>query len=265
MEFKRAFFSIVRETHRVLARRSLPDHLALYFHDLPEAHWPLFREAMLHFKDRGYRIVGAAEFAAGEPGEKLLWVSFDDNHAVWHRALGLFDELGVRATFFINTGPLGSEVCPDALSAYFDRIDHHGERRPLTRNETLDIVKAGHDLGCHTAWHFPLTSLCVSRWRTEIAESKAMLEDIAAKPIEDLAFPYGMRRFFNERLAEYCHGLGVTRIASGIPGFQHAWRANPSMIHRTRWLFEHDLTRNVDDICIDGRLFERLTGRSAIG
>ena len=74
-----------------------------------------------------------------------------------------------------------------------------------------------------------------------------------------------MRRFFNERLSNVCRKLGFERIAYGIPGFQHEENIDPMMIHRTRWLFEYDLAHNLDDLCIDGRLFERLTGRSAIG
>jgi len=265
MVVKRSIFSVVRGTHRVLARRRLPNRLALYFHDLPECSWPRFREAVTFFRDRGYRFVDIRQFVASVPGDRVAWISFDDNHAVWWRALALFDALDVRASFFVNSGPLGPAACPKALCAYYDRIDHHGERVPLSVEQMVDLAHAGHTVGCHSAWHHPLTGLCATRWQDEIAGSKARLEDIIAAPVEDLAFPYGMRRFFSAPLADYCRSIGIARIAYGIPGFQHEPRVDPLMIHRTRWLLENDLDRNVEDLCIDGRLFERFTGRSAIG
>ncbi|MEZ5844916.1 MAG: polysaccharide deacetylase family protein [Hyphomicrobiaceae bacterium] len=262
---KRSLFSVVRGTHRALARRALPDRLAIYFHDLPESTWSQFSEAVGYFKALGYRFVTIDEFVSARPGDKIVWLSFDDNHAVWWRALPLFEELGVRASFFVNSGPLETVVCPKMLRAYYDRIDHHGERVPLSVSQTVDLVRAGHAIGCHSAWHYPLAELCPTRWRDEIAGSKARLEEVIGTTVKDLAFPYGMRRFFSTQLAGYCRSLGFERIAYGIPGFQHEPTVDPLRIHRTRWLFEHDLSRNVEDLCIDGRLFERLTGRSAIG
>jgi hypothetical protein len=37
------------------------------------------------------------------------------------------------------------------------------------------------------------------------------------------------------------------------------------MLHRHGWRSERSLYQNVRDLCADGRAFERVTGRSAIG
>ena len=72
-----------------------------------------------------------------------------------------------------------------------------------------------------------------------------------------------MRRHFTPALRAACLEYGFKTIASGIPGHLHGPSAG--LLHRTLWDLERSLDHNLQNLRIDGRLFERLTGRSAVG
>lgn len=261
---KRAVASGVRRAHGMFLTKPLPPKIAIYFHELEERQWPAFGEAICHFTDLGYRCAGASEFAQRRGAEPLLFVSFDDNFASWHRSLDFFAGLGLSATFYVNTLPFRDECPPDAIDLYFDRLAHRGERCTLSTAELRDLAAAGHTIGCHSHSHFELSQLSAEQWDAEIHLSKTILEDIAGTEVGDFSYPYGMRRFFSEPLRSYCSGLGFKTVSSGIPGLQHEPVVDPLNLHRTRWNLSRSIADNLSDICIDGRLFERITGRSAV-
>ena len=259
-----AAFGIVRSAHERLLLKPLPERLAIYFHALPEDDYEPFRTCIRHLRDLGYRIVPVSELTSHEASGRMLFVSFDDNYQSWHRALGLLDVLDVQATFYVNTLPF-MDTCPepDRLE-YFRRIDYSRSTLTLTRAELRDIARAGHEIGCHSHSHFNLAHLERARWDDEIRACRHRLEEIVDRPVEQFAYPYGMRRYFTPALRGYCRQIGFRSIATAIPGLQHA-PIDPFSIHRTRWQLASPLQANMRDLQIDGRLFEALTGRSAVG
>jgi hypothetical protein len=42
-------------------------------------------------------------------------------------------------------------------------------------------------------------------------------------------------------------------------------RSQPESLHRSVWFLEQGLAYNLENVCVDGRLFASLTGRSAVG
>lgn len=270
----------IRWLHGKLARKGLPRRLAIYFHELELSQWPAFRSAIKALKNEGYRSVSANQFLAGPSAaatngqdaqahsalsDRLLFISFDDNYRSWHEALPLLDELGVRATFYTNSGPLRDCCSAADLAAYFDRIDFVGERICLSRQELRQISDAGHDIGCHTHWHYALCDLPRGRWAEEILGCKQRLEDITGRSVAHFSYPYGMRRFMPQGIPDYCQSLGFKSVAHGIPGMQHQNGRSGAIIHRTGWRLGQSSQHNLLNLEIDGRLFERITGRSAIG
>ncbi|MBL8567198.1 MAG: polysaccharide deacetylase family protein [Hyphomicrobiaceae bacterium] len=262
---KSAIFNGIRALHVHTALRPPPERLAIYFHELEEHQWPAFAAAIKQLTGSGYRPTDPDTFVASTDGTGHLFVSFDDNYASWHRAMPLLAELGLTATFYVNTLPLAPGFSGETHRGFFDRIAHMGERKALSTSMLREIRARGHTIGCHTHSHLVLATLPRNRWDGEIARSKAMLEDILGEEIAHFSYPYGMRRFFSPALADYCRGLGFRTIATGIPGLQAGGPPARYALHRTRWNLSAPLARNLTDIRIDGRLFERLTGRSAIG
>ena len=82
--------------------------------------------------------------------------------------------------------------------------------------------------------------------------------------MQHFAYPYGMRRHFSRSLRHYCTSIGFVTIASAIPCLQYATN-RPDNLRRSAWLLDRSLADNLDNICIDGRAFHALTGRSAVG
>ncbi len=262
MAAKRFAQSLIRGAHRRLAHRAAPDRVAIYFHALEGSLHDGFRACVEFWHSRGYRSVDAGEFV--EPAEdKRLFLSFDDNFRSWHAALPLLEELSLKATFFVNTLPIRGACSTDQIEAYYTRIGHAGERVPLSAEEIRELAMAGHQIGCHSHSHFVLSRLPVTRAEDEILRCRGILEDIVERPVEDFSFPFGMRRHFSEELRRICLDRGFRTVCNAIPGLQHA-RPRREAINRSVWHLDRPVAYNVDNVRIDGRLFERLTGRSAV-
>ena len=264
-DVKSSIFSVVRETHSLTRLKPLPRKLGLCFHELEPDQYASFRAAMEFIQAHGYRSVDPTTFAASNDSERQMLVTFDDNYKSWHSALPLLKELGIHATFYINTLPVRDLASDKTIREFYDRIDFHRDRTPLSRGEIVDLVAAGHTIGAHTRSHYDLGKLPSALWDAEIKGCKQDLEEIIGEEVLHFSWPFGMRRNFPPALRKYCSEIGFATIAAGTPGLLHTKKVDPLNIQRTRWLFTRPLDHNLTDIRIDGRLFEAITGRSAIG
>jgi len=264
-DVKRALFSIVKSVHQHLRSKPLPDRLAIYFHELEPHQWDSFRVSISHLIEQGYSTVPASNFVQQNSYDRRLFISFDDNYRSWFTSLKLLDELGLKATFYVNTLPFRDTCDQDTISDYFDRIAHTGERTTLTRPELLEIAAAGHEIGCHTHSHPILSQLPRALWDAEIRDSKSLLEDMLQRDVAHFSYPYGMRRYFSDALRRYCVEIGFRTVASAIPGLQHQPTIDVLNIQRSGWRLNQSLAANLADLRVDGRWFESVTGRSAVG
>ncbi len=259
---KRTLQNLVRWAHLTALNKGLPDRAAILFHDLDEDTWPAFREVVSFFRDRGYRFCDPESFLYGS-AERRVFISFDDNYRSWHRALALFDDLTVRVTFYVNLQPCRDVATPDDIRTYYDRLHFHGDRVPLSTQELRSIAAAGHTLGSHTYSHHVLTDLPQSQARQDIAKGKRALEEVLERKTEHFSYPYGMRRHFSESLMQYCREIGCATVATAIAGLLHHLNGART-IHRTVWHLDRPLDYNIANLSVDGRLWERLTGRNAV-
>jgi peptidoglycan/xylan/chitin deacetylase (PgdA/CDA1 family) len=259
---KRLTQSVVRKLHSLCLDRGLRNQLSIYFHSLEASDYSAFRELVGFFVSSGYEFVDPDRFLEGAPSKRVM-LSFDDNYRAWFEALALFQDLKIHATFYVNTGPLRERATPKEIGDYFDRICHHGQRIPLNSTELTEMARAGHTIGCHTRSHFRLTALSPERAQAEISSGKADLEQAIGKTVVHFSYPFGMRRHFNEDLRQYCQRIGLRTVAAAIPGMQHAAQSAAS-IHRSPWDLDKSLEYNLTNLRIDGSLYARLTGRSAV-
>lgn len=253
----------LRAAHALVLQRPLPRKLGVYLHELPAAHHAAFRAFADHFRRAGYRFATPDDFLA-DPAERALFLSFDDAYRHWFEALPLFEALGVTATFYVNTAPLRDRATPAEVEAYFDRLRYAGPRVPLSTDEVRALAAAGHTVGAHTHTHPNLAALPFEAACDEIRRNKEELEALLGAPVRHFAYPYGLRRYFSERLRAYCLSIGFTTVANAIPGLQHA-PPLPERLQRSGWHLHRGLAFNLRNLRIDGRFFERLTGRSAVG
>lgn len=262
---KSALFALIRSTHECLSVKPLPRRIGLCFHELEADQHGAFGAGITNLKDRGYRAVGPTAFINGHSDDLLMLITFDDNFRGWYTALDLFDELDIRATFYVNTLPIRDFTAPERIQEFYDRIRFTGDRTPLTRSELSALHAAGHTVACHTRSHFNLGRLPRALWDIEILDAKRELEDIIGESVRHFSWPYGMRRNFSNMLRAYCAEIGFETIAAATPGLLHTCEIDPLNIPRTRWRLNSPLEQNLLDLSIDGRLFAAATGRSAIG
>jgi peptidoglycan/xylan/chitin deacetylase (PgdA/CDA1 family) len=255
----------IREVHRAFVRRKLPNKLALYFHS--GAGYEQQLDELLYFlKERGYAFTGPGEFltAAGN----ACFLSFDDNYHSWLRTLPIFEKHQVRATFYVNSWPFRDRVSAAEMRGYLKKMgltdEEAAAERTLTTTELREIAAAGHTIGAHTHTHPVLTALPQEAAQEDIRISKEELASLLGRPMEHFAYPFGMRRHFSPSLRAYCRSIGFATIANAIPCMQYA-RSRPDSLNRSVWFLEQPLAFNLDNACIDGRLFAFLTGRSAVG
>jgi peptidoglycan/xylan/chitin deacetylase (PgdA/CDA1 family) len=254
----------IQRLHHAFLDKGLPRQVALYFHTLAERDRPAFAAAVRWFVAQGYRLAACPlDFLRDDP-QPVLWVSFDDNFHDWAEARPLFDELGVRATFYVNTGVFRDRVPAETLRRFIRSIEGTGAERTLTTDELRALRADGHVIGAHTHTHPVLSRIAPARARAEILRSKVELETILGEPVQHFAYPYGLRRYFDDQLISYCKSIGFETVARAIPALQHAPQ-DPWEIHRHGWRFNRSLDENINDLRVDGQFFERLTGRSAVG
>jgi peptidoglycan/xylan/chitin deacetylase (PgdA/CDA1 family) len=192
----------------------------------------------------------------------MIMLTFDDNYRSWFTSLPLFERLGAKVTFYVNTLPFRGRASDAELAWFFERISAAPEPT-LSVDELKCIADRGHTIGAHTHTHLNLGSIGLEQAKDEIRTSKLVLEDILLKPVTTFAYPFGMRRHFPKPLRDYCFEIGFKTVATGLPALQHA-KAPSGIVHRSA--LQPDLTfeRNLDNFRVDGRIFERITGRNAV-
>lgn len=256
---------VVRALHATLPilHGALPDQIAVYFHGLEFADWEAFSRLVQFFcEEQGYQGTDPLGFVTCS-SQQRLFISFDDNYRSWYEARPLFDRLKIRVTFYVNTLPFGLVEGSPELEDYYRRLRHSGSSRPLTKAALRELHADGHTIGAHTHSHPVLTALPEGEAEREIARSKELLEEILGAPVTHFSYPFGMRRHFNESLRRSCLAQGFATIANAIPGMLHT-RQRPERIQRSLWRLGQSLEYNLMNLRIDGRWFERVTGRSAV-
>jgi peptidoglycan/xylan/chitin deacetylase (PgdA/CDA1 family) len=253
---------LVRGFHHRFFSRPLPRKLALYLH-ATAGHRDGLEELLCFLREQNYFFVGPDEFMT--TAERAVFLSFDDNFRSWLDALEILQKFGVPATFYVNSWPFRDRVGAAEVSAYLEKLDVASDRETtLSTDELRDIASCGHIIGAHTHTHPVLTSLPQHLAREEIRTCKEELEQILHHSVVHFSYPFGMRRHFNDVLRAYCRSIGFRTIANAIPGMQFA-PSRAEALHRSVWFLEQPLEFNLANVCVDGRLFEMLTGRSAVG
>lgn len=265
MKAKALCQSTIRAVHKFALSRPVPEKVAIYLHQVHKGEYAQLESFVRHWKDQGYAFVNARDYVAAQ-GRRVLYLSFDDNFHSWLDITSLLDDLQVKATFFINTLPIRDQASQDDIDTFFDRICYdNGSTMPgtLSTSEICEISDRGHTVGCHSHSHHNLADLPEKQARSEILRSKKILEEILGGKICDFAYPYGMRRHFNEELRKYCIEIGFSTVSNGIPGMLQA-AVRPESIHRSTWRFDRSIRYNIQNLKIDSRFMERLTGRTAV-
>lgn len=103
---------------------------------------------------------------------KAFTLSYDDGQNFDKKMVEMLNEYGVKCTFNLNSGHLH---CPHVVSA----------------DEILELYK-GHEVACHTLTHPVIQHLTPASLSYQIVKDRENLEEILKKPVQGMAYPYGL-------------------------------------------------------------------------
>jgi peptidoglycan/xylan/chitin deacetylase (PgdA/CDA1 family) len=116
--------------------------------------------------------------------ERSALITFDDGYrSMVTVVLPLLRRFGFPAVLFVPTDYVGGRNTFDGGGEPEEAICNWDDLRELERE--------GVSIQAHSASHRPFSDLSTDEQRTEILNSKAVLENRLGKPVESLAFPYG--------------------------------------------------------------------------
>jgi peptidoglycan/xylan/chitin deacetylase (PgdA/CDA1 family) len=190
----------------------------------------VFRDHMRCLK-RDFMPMPLAELAdaaaAGRIPERAAAVTLDDGYLdALTTASPILMELGIPATFFVNTERLDEEherwfdmlervfagqelddlnrkawpmdaddrraLVAEALARAGGQREHRQTHRVLTGSELRELAnRPGHTIGGHTTHHLALPTQTDATKRDEVLQNKAALERLLETPVHLFSYPYG--------------------------------------------------------------------------
>jgi peptidoglycan/xylan/chitin deacetylase (PgdA/CDA1 family) len=208
----------VHETFCHLLGRSVPARcVVVYYHTVPSDLRELFARQM-DVLLKWARPISTSLPPPLEPGQRYVCVTFDDGFlSVKENAAPELSRRRIPWTIFVPSGYLGKK--PEWLRHAHPAARHD---RVMTPEELLDLSKDPLvTIGSHTVVHANLLEVGLERAKVELSCSRADLESVLSKPVDQFSYPFGAR---NTDLDEQAKGSGYRRIFSsdGALAFQTA-------------------------------------------
>ena len=179
----------------------LPEHFASQMEWIAKTHHPVDLDTLLAGLD------GKEELP-----EKAVAITFDDGFSkTFEHALPVLTRHRIPATMFIVADRIGEDN---------DWMHRRGmpRRQLMGAGQIRDMHTAGITIGSHTLSHPRLPECTPEIMRTEIADSKARLEDMLSRPVTHFAYPFGLYDDMTRQLVEQC---GYHSACSTLSGFNN--------------------------------------------
>ena len=176
-----------------------PKILVLNYHQVQNAHHSLavpiadFEAQMNYLYSHGYVTITPDELYSGLTGElelpkKPVLITFDDGYADnYTNAFPILQYYGMRATIFV-------------IPAFVGKYNYY-----LTWEEMQEMENGGITFESHTLNHYKLEELPDDEIRSELLNSKQILEENLGHPVEFLAYPTGT---YNLHIAGIAKAVG---------------------------------------------------------
>ena len=176
-----------------------PKILVLNYHQVQTANSALavaekdFDAQMNYLSSHGYVSITPDELYSGLNGEielppKPVLITFDDGYADnYTNAFPILKYYGMRATIFV-------------IPAFVGKYNNY-----LTWDELREMEENGITVESHTMNHYKLEELPDDEIRSELLNSKQMLEEQLGHPVEFLAYPTGT---YNLHIAGIAKAVG---------------------------------------------------------
>ncbi|KQC30598.1 polysaccharide deacetylase family protein [Flagellimonas eckloniae] len=211
---KRLIFNLNRTfLYKILKDGLYPETIHIFHHYFKDGNNYL-KEFIRFVQHKGYTIRGYDY--EQKPGEKVVYLSFDDNYESWYKMAQTLKEEGATCTFFINFAP---NLMNDSLvSAYYNSLGLPNGR-PIGLDQISDLIHEGFDFGNHGLSHVPFNNLQLSHVKTDLDLNRNFFKQQFGAKLTNVAFPYGSMRYFKkEWIDEISKEFGT--IYAGHPLFQ---------------------------------------------
>ena len=171
-----------------------------------------FREQIRELLSSGARFISADEMIESNSRDRQVLITLDDGFQnVFQNALPVLRELNVPAIAYIVAGQIGG-------SNVWDHPNGLLKRPLMTREEIIEWVDAGLEIGAHTMTHCHLATVPLAKARSEIFDSKKILEDLIGRPVRHFCYPYGN---MNKAVRELVIEAGYETATSCKVGFNY--------------------------------------------
>ena len=148
----------------------------------------LFFLQLLILKIFGYKGMSLTEllpYLEGKKHGKVFGITFDDGYKNNHyKALPILKRLGYTATCYIVADNIGG-------INYWDVERGHSEHKMMEKFEINNWISNGMEIGSHSMNHIRLTEVSPTKAKSEIFESKKILEESFKVSIHHFCYPYG--------------------------------------------------------------------------
>lgn len=130
---------------------------------------------------------------------KVLTMSYDDGRTFDRQLIEIFNKYGIKGTFHLNSGLIGSP----------------SERIPL--DEIKELYK-GHEVSCHTLTHPTIERCPLDQVVQQVIEDRKLLEEAVGYPVRGLSYPNGSYSKEIKNLLPAC-GIEYSRIVGSTDDF----------------------------------------------
>ena len=137
--------------------------------------------------------------------KKAITFSFDDGVLQDIRLVEMFNKYGLKATFNINYGLLGTE---NSLIRNDVRVDH-----TKVKPEDVRAIYAGHEIAGHTLTHPILTELSDEEVIRQVEEDRLRLSELCGYEVVGMAYPCGK---YDERVIRLMREHTGTRYSRTV-------------------------------------------------
>lgn len=161
-----------------------------------------FEEQMHFLAGKGYQSLSLRELFEYRvdnipiPPNRII-ITFDDGHySNYHLAFPILQKYGFTGVFFVIA----------------DRVDH---THHLTRDQLIEMVEQGMEIGSHGLTHSYLPLLERAEVERELTKSRHILEDIIHRKVDYFAYPGG---HYSKMILDAMIGAGYKGACSCLVG-----------------------------------------------
>lgn len=178
---------------------------------------------------------------------KVLTMSYDDGTVFDRKLVEIFNKYGIKGTFHLNGGLLGTNLFRERISA--DEI------------KTLYI---GHEVSAHTFTHPTIERCPLDQVIQQVIEDRKILEDLCGYTVRGMSYPNGSYSEDIKKLLPYC-GIEYSRIVGdshnfALPSDYLEWKAtchhSKSLMENAKRFAELDKTQYLYMMYVWGHSYE---------